>query len=329
MELEPSLDSEPENISSSDSLLSLLALTAGPADVRQSEIISDVLESFQDVNQSAVFRADQEFLLTFLQLSREEQFLVGHQFSDLVKSCTFRGVDCLAMLGSEELKIKFVDYQLHLSATHGNCFTLQTVSQVLGKSSLTGATYGLSLVLKLEQADYLRGGQTLAAGARVTVQEREAQPLIDEYGLDIGPSTLTSLALQLVNISRHAYSGCDPTVSHSITTCQKVCIQRSVRENCGCYHPLYQTEGGDVLVPCDLVSGSKDEECVLELVVKFDTGMLECSCLPACAEKDYEKLVSSTVWPAATAATAISNMFSVDITDRKQVSLVTTGPCPS
>ena len=164
------------------------------------------------------------------------------------------------------------------------------------------------------------------------MQEREAPPLIDEYGLDIGPNTLTSLALQLVNISRHAYSGCDSASSHSITTCQKVCIQRAVREDCGCYHPLYQTEGGDVLPPCDLVSGSEDEECVLELVVKFDTGLLECSCLPACREKDYEKLVSSTVWPAATAATAISNMFSVDITDRKQVSLVTTitaGPCPS
>ena len=58
---------------------------------------------------------------------------------------------------------------------------------------------------------------------------------------------------------------------------------------------------------------------MLELIVKYDTGMLECSCLPACTEKDYEKLVSSTVWPAATAATAISNMYSVDITDRKQV----------
>ena len=161
------------------------------------------------------------------------------------------------------------------------------------------------------------------------MQEREAPPLIDEYGLDIGPNTLTSLALQLVNISRHAYSGCDSASSHSITTCQKVCIQQSVREDCGCYHPLYQTEGGDVLPPCDLVSGSEDEECVLELVVKFDTGLLECSCLPACREKDYEKLVSSTVWPAATAATAISNMFGVDITDRKQVRPVTTFLCQS
>ena len=167
-ELKPSLHSD----SDSDSDLSVLTPTAGPAVVTKSEIISDVLESFQDVNQSAVFRADQEFLRTFLQLSREEKFLVGHQFSDLVKSCTFRGVDCLAMLGSEEFQMKFLDYQVHLSATHGNCFTLQTVSPVLGKSSLTGATYGLSLVLKLEQADYLRGGQTLAAGARVTVQVR-------------------------------------------------------------------------------------------------------------------------------------------------------------
>ena len=153
----------------SDYDLSVLA-PPEPAVVTKTEIISDILESFQDLNQSAVFRADQEFLLTFLQLSREEQFLIGHQFTDMIKSCTFRGVDCQAMLGSAELKMQFVEHQVWLSATHGNCFTLQTTSQALGKSSLTGATYGLSLVLKLEQSDYLRGGQTLAAGARVTVQ---------------------------------------------------------------------------------------------------------------------------------------------------------------
>ena len=43
--------------------------------------------------------------------------------------------------------------------------------------------------------------QTLASGARVSVQEREAYPLVDEEGLDLGPGYLTSLSLQLVTLT--------------------------------------------------------------------------------------------------------------------------------
>ena len=225
--------------------------------------------------------------------------MIGHQFSDMIQSCTFRGVDCLAMLGTDQGRVKFLDYELVMSPTHGNCFSLHTVSRALGRSSLTGSTYGLSLVVKVEQADYLRGGQTLAAGARVTVQHREAPPLIDEYGIDIAPTSLTSLALQLVNISRHHYSGCQPSPSYSITACQKQCIQTSVTHTCGCYHPLYEAGPSEDVRPCDLVSGARDEVCVLELILKFDTGLVECECLPACKEKDFEKLVSNTVWEAS------------------------------
>ena len=98
----------------------------------------------------------------------------------------------------------------------------------MGKSSMTGAAYGLSLVLNIEQDSYLRGGPismvsteltilcnttlTLhyyqAVGARISVQDRESLPLIDEFGVDMAPGTLNSLSLQVVNISRHSYSGC-------------------------------------------------------------------------------------------------------------------------
>ena len=68
--------------------------------------------------------------------------------------------------------------------------------------------------------------QTVAAGARVSVQARAGYPLVEEYGVDVSPGSLTSLSLQLVssgtsvsgiascrqvNISRHSYSGCTST----------------------------------------------------------------------------------------------------------------------
>ena len=40
----------------------------------------------------------------------------------------------------------------------GNCYTVYTEDKDLGKSSMTGAAYGLSLVLNIEQDTYLRGG---------------------------------------------------------------------------------------------------------------------------------------------------------------------------
>ena len=45
-------------------------------------------------------------------------------------------------------------------------------------------------------------------GARVSVQDRETYPLMEEYGVDLAPGTLTSLSLQMVKITRHRYSGC-------------------------------------------------------------------------------------------------------------------------
>ena len=41
-----------------------------------------------------------------------------------------------------------------------------------------------------------------AVGARLSVQERAGLPLVDEYGVDLAPGALTSLALQVVNITR-------------------------------------------------------------------------------------------------------------------------------
>ena len=93
-------------------------------------------------------------------LSEQEKFMIGHDFNDLVISCTFRGLDCLSKLGSDDQNF-FIDYHVILTPTHGNCYTLYSEDENAGKSSLTGSAYGLSLVLNIEQSDYLKGGQTL------------------------------------------------------------------------------------------------------------------------------------------------------------------------
>ena len=73
----------------------------------------------------------------------------------------FRGVDCLdSLTGNGE---SLLHYEHFLSPSHGNCYTLLTRRKVLGKSSLTGAAYGLSLVLNIEHDQYLKGGQSMVS----------------------------------------------------------------------------------------------------------------------------------------------------------------------
>ena len=125
---------------------------------------ADIKATLQSVEQGGLFSVEQEFLQLYTALTEQERFSVGHQYQDLVVSCTLRGVDCTAP-GS------LLDFHVLVSPTHGNCFTLYSTS-ALGRSSLTGSAYGLSLVLDIQQGEYMRGGQTLAAGARVSIQVR-------------------------------------------------------------------------------------------------------------------------------------------------------------
>ena len=93
---------------------------------------------------------------------------------------------------------------------------------------MSGGSYGLALEVATQPSEYLGGGLTTATGARLTVQERNAYPLVgclysaigcpwssmtlvtvsgdqvEEYGVDVSPARLTTISLQLV--PRHLYS---------------------------------------------------------------------------------------------------------------------------
>ena len=155
--------------------------------------------------------------------------------------------------------------------------------------------------------------------------------MIDEYGIDVAPNALTSVSLQMINISRHSYSGCHSTnwtdslykeqmdvdlisdFFYSVTACQKLCIQENIQLSCNCSHPLFESSKN--LSPCNLTKGSEDSECVLEQIILYDIGEKKCSCKPPCNEIEFEKLVSSTVWPGEMSTMAFSELYGVDPAD--------------
>ena len=89
------------------------------------------------------------------------------------------------------------------SPTYGNCFSFnsQLASDSLSGqrvSSLTGPSFGLSLILNVEQGHYMPNGLSEQAGAVVAVHDPGVVPLMDEYGHNLDVNSLTTLTLQEV-----------------------------------------------------------------------------------------------------------------------------------
>ena len=148
--------------------------------------------------------SEYSFLAEFMTLNETMRRLIGHQFESFIKSCTFRGKDCLN--ARSELRrvtiliLFFLSYfEKETSPGFGNCFSFN--SNVSGNnenawsSSLPGSVLGLNIVLNIEQFQYLKQGLTPSAGARVTIHDTEVRPLVDEYGMNVEPNKATSFAI--------------------------------------------------------------------------------------------------------------------------------------
>ena len=60
----------------------------------QDEDVEDGPGFCEDCSVPAFLDTEYIFLQYFMSLEEEQRFKIGHNFSGLVKSCTFRGRDC-------------------------------------------------------------------------------------------------------------------------------------------------------------------------------------------------------------------------------------------
>ena len=58
-------------------------------------------------------------------------------------------------------------------------------------------------MINIEQSQYMVGGVTSSAGARVVVHPTSSRPLPDELGYQLEPNTMTALAIEEVKVSSH------------------------------------------------------------------------------------------------------------------------------
>lgn len=118
---------------------------------------------------------------------------IGHQSSDLIKSCYFAGKKC-----DPDKDFKGTFYP-----QHGNCFTYAMDSGEAEKESLSGFTgpkFGLELMFNLEKEAYMPTSRE--SGVKIVLHDRGQKADPDQDAINISPAVVTYVGVQMQNISR-------------------------------------------------------------------------------------------------------------------------------
>ena len=87
---------------------------------------------------------------------------------------------------------------------YGNCFTFnanynnENGLNEAREVTMTGGSATLSIVLFLNQLFYTPLSLSKEAGARMTIHDPNVFPMVEEYGINLKPSTASSIGLQQV-----------------------------------------------------------------------------------------------------------------------------------
>ncbi|XP_033096439.1 acid-sensing ion channel 1A-like [Anneissia japonica] len=243
--------------------------------------------------------------------SNEEKKNLGHQIEDLLVGCSWSSLSC----SPENFTNHF------FNAFHGNCYTFNSNpnSSEPKKSKYSGPSAGLSIMLFIEQNEYLYD-VSASAGVRVVIHDQGKMPFPEEEGYYVSPGHHTSIALRRVEINRlstydkpcmseeemanywdfYTFYG----VEYNQQTCVKTCYQRQIMEHCGCYDIYYPTNETSLdpkertVKPCDLTN-EEDDDCVEGFQETFRiSGYTYCSCQQPCNTVSYTSDISTSYWPS-------------------------------
>lgn len=107
---------------------------------------------------------------------------VAHQKEDFIDSCKWKGDTCNI---SADFHTTMTDF--------GVCYTFNAHENLT--LSHTGSGFALSLVLNIEQYQYMKGPQD-EAGIKVLLHDYSEVPLVKDLGFAIAPGTHTLVAVQ-------------------------------------------------------------------------------------------------------------------------------------
>lgn len=227
---------------------------------------------------------------------------IGHQSTDLVKSCYFAGKKCIV---EESFRGTFYPQ-------HGNCFTYGMESGEAEKeafSGFTGPKFGLELMFELEKDQYMPTSRE--AGVKIVVHDRGAKADPDQDAINIAPGVVTYVGIQMLNITRmpapfpdectdewknEEYKRWAVALSHetyTIQVCLKICLQMHTMKTCKCWTPTAvwpPSTRSQVIPECRT---REDEQCVDVVRHQYYDQKIQCSCTPRCTDRIYERSLST------------------------------------
>nr|XP_054764512.1 amiloride-sensitive sodium channel subunit alpha-like [Lytechinus pictus] len=231
--------------------------------------------------------------------TRAELEEYGHQAEDFILQCSFDQRPC-----------SYRNFSRFEHSQYGNCFTfngkmLEDSTKTTLRSGRTGSNYGLQLTLFTEQPENI-GILTDESGVKVSIHGQTEQPFPETNGLTASTGQKTIIGLRKLNITRLGGRYGEPctragegtnftsqTFSYTVNTCQKQCLQATLRQSCGCITDIRFSN----YTQCSALD-SKQEKCRQLVEYLYDTSTLKCSCPIPCSEESYRRTVSSSLWPS-------------------------------
>mgnify|MGYP002803827811 FL=1 len=233
--------------------------------------------------------------------THDELRQVGHQFHDMILSCSWKGFDCMS-----GYFLKF--WTTSWNWKYGNCFTFNPGANETGhrlpvfRTSKPGPNYGLAIEMNIEQDQYMEG-LTEEAGVNVIIHNAKQMPFPYDEGITVPPGFSSSIAMRKESITR-----VDPFNNgscHSLTTlstdniyrnfmngaanrysvkaCMESCLASAQLKKCSCADAKYS---GYV----DKICSEEDElECLNSVHSLFKDDKLGCNerCPQPCEHNSF------------------------------------------
>uniref|UniRef100_A0AAY4BJ39 Acid-sensing ion channel 1 n=1 Tax=Denticeps clupeoides TaxID=299321 RepID=A0AAY4BJ39_9TELE len=238
---------------------------------------------------------------------REFYDRTGHNITDMLLSCHFRGSDCRP----EDFKEVLTRY--------GKCYTFNggDDDERPRVSVKGGMGNGLEMMLDIQQDEYLpTWGQTadtsFEAGVKVQIHSQQEPPSIDQQGFGVAPGfqTFVSCQEQRLVYLPPPWGECKVTPvepeffqSYSLTACHLDCQTRYLVDSCNCR--MVHMPGDAPYCTPELY-----KDCAypaLDFLVEQDRDY--CSCETPCNTTRYSKELSFVKIPSKASAKYLAKKF--------------------
>ncbi|CAJ0575419.1 unnamed protein product, partial [Mesorhabditis spiculigera] len=231
-----------------------------------------------------------------------------HQYTydDIVISCTYNAGTCNSS-----------QFTTYFDPNYGTCQQFNYDAEET--SSRAGPLYGLRMVLRTDQQQYLPW--TEASGVVVVIHGQADRPFPDVFGYYAPPGTASSMGVRFVSTTRlpKPYGDCTTETEVSGTyfngtydteACLRACLQENIVKTCACYDPAYAFSELDMAScykrPVDTASADYTTAAINCIDTFTNPGseptafnlITQCDCPQPCQVESYSVTVSTAAWPS-------------------------------